>query len=257
MIGLNTVRREHWLWLMSAALSLLNLFLNMLILGAWPLIGSGLHFKIAFPTSIPTVSDVIANPQIQLTASSFGSFVLLAVLWLFTIYMTGGYLAGGMRALRGEIVDMSIFWADCQYFFQRMLLAGLFLILLTVVLFTLLAVIHPIVALIALIAVLLYLFFWQMAIVYEDMDLLAGLKRSHAIMKLYLSEVIALVITIGLASGITSLVLNWFAKYYTGYLLAVFIWSFVGAVLFIAVLHSYIELVKKHKLNGELACQIL
>lgn len=106
-------------------------------------------------------------------------------------------------------------------------------------------VIHSIVALVAACAAVIHLFFWEIAIVYEDLGLQAGLIRGHMIMRSSLGEVARLLITILLTSGIVSLLLTWLAQYYLGYLLAILIWSIIGASLYVAVIHCYSELVKR------------
>ncbi|HHW98725.1 MAG TPA: hypothetical protein GX738_03735 [Firmicutes bacterium] len=90
------------------------------------------------------------------------------------------------------------------------------------------------VALVAACVAVIHLF-WEIAIVYEDLGLQAGLIRGHTIMRSSLGEVARLLITILLTSGIVSLLLTWLAQYYLGCLLAILIWSIIGASLYVAV----------------------
>ncbi len=240
--GFDVVRKHHWLWLLPVVLSLGGLFLNMLLLGEWPLSPPGLHFKATIPASIPEIGNIIPGPNLGLASGSFGVFVLALVVTLFKTFLNAGYLAGGVRALKGESVDMPTFWADCQHFFKRSLLIGLLLLFAAPVSFAVLAAIHPIVALVAAFVAIIYLFFWQIAIVYEDLGLREGFTRGHTIMRENLSEIVPLLLIILLMSGVASLILSPLARYYWGHLLAILIWSFVGASLFIALIHRYSEL---------------
>lgn len=248
--GFDVVRKQHWLWLLPVVLSLGVLLLNMLSLGEWPLPEPGLQFRATIPSSIPEISGIISGPNLGLMSDSFGIFVILLAVMLFRIFLNAGYLAGGMRALRGEAVDMSTFWADCQHFFKRLLLIGLLLLFAAPISLVVLAAIHPIVALVAALVATIYLFFWEIAVVYEDLDLLAGFIRGHTIMRKNLYEVVLLVITVLSISGGVSLFVNSLAQYYWGYLLAILIWSVVGASLFIAVIHCYRELVERDVLQA-------
>lgn len=247
--GVALARKQHWLWLLPIAISLAGLLLSMLSLGEWPLPEPGLHLRATIPSSIPEISEIIAIPKLGLLSDSFGIFVILLAVLLFRLFLNAGYLAGGMRALRGESVDLPTFWADCKYFFKRLLLIGLLILLVVPISLVALALIHPIIALVAAVVAIMYLFFWEVAVVYEDLDLLAGFKRGHTIMRTYLGEIILLMLTVILISGAISLLLNWLAQTYWGYLLAILIWSIIGATLFIAVIHFYSELVQRDALQ--------
>lgn len=241
----DVVHKQRWLWLLPVVLSLGRLLLNMLLMGEWPLSGPGLQFRATIPASIPEIGDMISPQQARLASDSLGIFVLLLAVMLFKIFLSAGYLAGGMRALRGEPVDMPTFWADCQHFFKRVLLIGLLLLFAGTISLVVLAAIHPIVALVAAFVAIIYLFFWEIAVVYEDLDLREGFTRGHTIMRAYLGEVTLLLIAILSTSGIVSPLLNWLAQYYLGYLIAILIWSSIGASLFVAVIRCYCELVDR------------
>ncbi len=243
--GFNVVRKQHWLWLLPVVFSLGMLLVNMLFLEKWALPDLGFLLRVTIRASIPEIDDVIPRPNLGSTLDSFGVFVLALAISLLKSLLTAGYLAGGLRALRDEEVDMPTFWADCQHFFLRLLLIGLLWLLVSNIASNVLELVHPLVSSMVGVVTVIYLFFWEIAIVYEDLGLLAGFMKGLAIMCRNLGEVIRLLITIFLTSGVMSLLLNRLAQYYLGYLLAILVWSFIGASLYIAVLHCYSELEKR------------
>lgn len=104
------------------------------------------------------------------------------------------------------------------------------------------ALIHPLLILAAAPVVAAYLFFWEIAVVYEDLELREGFKQGHTIMRTYLSEFIVLVTILLIVTGAISIPLNWLAQTQLGYLAAILIWSVVGSTLFLCVLYYYHDL---------------
>ena len=245
------VRKHHWLWLLPVALSLFSLWLQLLVAGEQQLVPPGVQWKATIPTSIPTMSDILSSAQPDLATASPGKFLLMLPLMLIGTFLTGGYLAGGIRALHGEAVDWPTYWADCRRFFARLLLLDLLLLFVGILVLALIAAIHMLLFLIAVVAAFVYLFFWPIAIVREDLTIKEGFERGHTLLRANWSRVIPLLLIILLASGLASLPINWLAQSFHGYLVAMPIWSFIGSIFSVAVLCCYDQLVSREATEAQ------
>lgn len=115
------VRKHHWLWLLPVIISLAGLGINLLRLGLWPLTSPGFRIRVTLTSSLPLSGDILATPNLVTLSIPFGIFMLSLILLLIRLFLTGGYLAGAVRLLKGESIDAASFWSDCRYFFGRLL----------------------------------------------------------------------------------------------------------------------------------------
>ncbi len=237
------VRRHKWVWLVPTALGLGWLMISLL-LGAIPAVKEGVHFKFTVPNGMPSLDSILQMQQQPINEAMGGPVLLLTVIGMaIGAFLTGGWLAGVFSALRQQDTDQAEFMENCQRFFGRLLAARLitFVVMVFGVL-TLAMVLGPLVFVLMLVA-LIYTFFWELAIVREDLSVSEGFTRGHRLLTGRLGEVLGFLLPIGLLTGFLSVFANLLAQSFVGYVLMIPVWSFIGGGFSVAVAALYDRLV--------------
>ncbi|MFZ7103713.1 MAG: hypothetical protein ACOWWO_13810 [Peptococcaceae bacterium] len=236
-LGFKILRENLWLWLVAIGFNMMLYVLN-LVCNNLPLVPPGIHLKFAMPNNIPEMSGILQQPQTQGININF-SLLSLVIAPL----LAGGFLAGIFKIIKGETMTKEIFGQDCKYFFIRLLGVNIltFLFMLAALLP---AFLFPPLAIISLIFVMYYTYFWQLALVKEDLQIMEAFHRGHTIFKDNLSRVIGLLFPIAILSAFIGVPLNILAQEPLGYLLAIILWTFSGSILAIAVISLFADLQK-------------
>lgn len=240
-LGFKILKENIWLGFIPLCL---NLFIYLIEISTkkLPLVPSGIHLKFAMPNSIPEMSGILQQPQTS------GFNIDLSIIALFIApFLVGGFLTSIINLYQEQQVTKDTFVENCIYFFARLLGANILTFLLMIVTF-LPAFIFPPFVIISLVIILYYTYFWQLALVTEDLQIMDALVVGKDLLKANLSQVARLLIPIALLSAVISLPLNILGQNPLGYLLAIFIWSFVGTIFAIATISLFVDLAKNPEL---------
>lgn len=237
-VGGNLVRRNPWTWLLAAALSTFGLFESM-VFGLAPLVKGGFSIKFTVPLGIPDLSSILQGQTSELGAGVGGAGLLLGLLGLLlNAYLSGGYLGGIFRLLRGRAVAPQDFWTDCQGYFVRMVLVEVLTLMSVIMAGSMSFVLGPLV-IIAIFFLLSVTFFWQFAVVRDNLSLERAISRGWWLMRSNFREVLGLILLVFLLTGAVSLLANFLAQTFTGYLVDILVWASIGSAFSAAVCSLY------------------
>lgn len=199
----------------------------------------GVHLKFTVPAGMPDVDSILAQEQLDTAIYVKPSLLIFIIInMLVNAYFSGGWLSLVFSAIKGENADPSGLWERSRYFCGRLLMARILTLLLGIVMVFSAFILGPL-AVILPVALLILTFFWEQAIVCEDLLLGEGFTRGHEVLRANLGEVFMVALAIGLFSTLASLVANLIVQNMLGYLLVIPIWSFVGGVFSVAMCALY------------------
>lgn len=244
--GFEVVRRHSWAWLLPTALSLIGLMISLTV-GLLPVVKPGIHLKLVVPNGMPTVDSIL-----QLETSDLGVAVSPSVLLItlfsmaLSAFLSGGWLSGVFAAIKGQadVLNQETFMERGRYFFGRLLGARVLTFIGTLVaVFGVGLLLGPL-ALLMLLVAMVFTFFWELAIVREDLSIGDGFSRGYQLMRANLGEVISTALPIALASALISAVANLMAQSFIGYVALIPIWSFIGGAFAVNICGLYDRLVE-------------
>jgi len=245
--GFRVLRKNRWIWLLPTVLSLVSLLLTPLF-GFFPTVQRGIHIKFAVPTGMPDLDSILKLEQMNIGVPVRPQMLLFALISILVdTFFTGGWLAMVFAALRGTEPDKTDLWEQSRYFFSRLLLTRILTLLVGIFGLVLLAIFLGPLAFILLILAfvgLMYVFFWELAIVGEDLSVGEGFTRGYEVLRANLGEVLRVVLPIALYTAIISLVANLIAQHILGYVLLIPVWSYIGGGFSAAICALYERLTK-------------
>jgi hypothetical protein len=224
-------------------LFLLPVILDLIIYG--PLIsrsGTTIHFKLTIPSSLPTIQNLLPDAA-ALSGEAAGGFsgistypgtilagTLAAALITLVVFpwLTGGYLGTIVQDIKKPAETMSFTRLAGKYF-MRLFLMQVLTIAAMFVLFPLFTV--PVLnffIFIGLLILLILLFFWDYSIVYDDLDVLAALKKAYRVFTANFGTLATILLPVALLLGLLSAITS--AMMYT--------WVFVPIIAAYAYLGS-------------------
>lgn len=236
-LGFKILKENLWLWAIPLGIDFLGLALAILT-NTLQLVPPGFHLKISVPNSLPSVANILKTSQTNGIELGGGSalFIVFIVLGPF---LAGGFLNTIFKILKNNTADKASFLADCKYYFLRLLGVSIltFLFFLAVTLPAML--IFPLLGIVAILFIMYLTYFWQMSLVYHDLEIMEAFSKGREFFKNNFSQILSLFIPIAIFAGIISIPLNTMAQDVLGYALAILIWSFVGSIFAIAVISLY------------------
>lgn len=243
------IRKHKWLWLLPTVLSLVGL-LFALLLGSFPTVKPGFHLKVTVPNGMPSLDSILQLEQMSTTTALTAPTILLALASLVvSTFFSGGWLAAVFAALRGQELTQEELWEQARYFFGRLLVSRLLTVFGTIFGILFLAMIlGPIVVLLA-VAIVIYIFFWELAIVCEDLSVGEGFTRGHQLLRANFWEVLGTLLPMALLCAMFSAIANFIAQTPLGYVLLIPIWSYLGGSLAVMVCGLYRELTQRPMLT--------
>jgi len=234
-LGFRILKENVWLGWVALALNFFVYFIEV-ITKSLPLVPSGFHLKFAMPNGIPEMSSILQQPQVQGVNINFSIIALI-----ISPFILGGFLKAIYRLLENEETDKEVFIADSKYFFLRLLSVNVITFLLMMVAMLPFLAFPPLI--IFLIIFFVYLtYFWQLALVKDDLEILEAINKGKAVFKNNLSQVLGQMFTVAIISAIVGVPLNIMGQSVIGYGLAIIIWSFVGIGLSISIISLYNDL---------------
>lgn len=230
-----------WLWLVPFALAMYS-FVWSLRMGLWPIVKPGLNFKFGVPVGLPIMSQVIQERLgVGQTVGLAGG--LTAVLSLaIDAYLSGGWLTAIFKLIAGETVSFDDFVRGSSRNFLPLAALRLVNILVLTVLVLPLGMLFWPLAFAALIGILALTFFWQIAVVKENLGVLSGLWRGWAVLRSNFREVLPLAALTGILSSLISAIINQLAQTKFTYPIGVVAWMVIGSVFTVAVCALYTSL---------------
>ena len=239
--GFGVVRKYKWIWLLPTLLSLAGLLLGLLF-SFVPIVKPGVHLKFTVPTGMPDVDSILKLEQTDIGALQPPLLLLTLISIIVNAFFSGGWLAMVFAALRGEEAAQINFWGRSRYFFGRLFAARVLTVLVGIFGLLFLALLLGPLALLLLVLVPLaiaYTFFWELAIVCENLSVGEGFTRGYQVMRANVGEVLQVALPIALFSAVASLIANLVAQHIYGYILLIPIWAFVGSVFSVAICALY------------------
>ena len=231
------VRDNFWLWLLPLAIVMLGFFWS-LSMALWPLVKPGFHLKFVVPVGLPSMAQILQQQEVPLIGGS-GLVLLGGLAGIISLgvsaFVSGGWLHSAFRLLNGEQVLQEEFLAASAKFLLRLVGLRLLNILLVTVVVLPLGMIFPPFALFAILFAMALTFFWEIAIVKEDLGVIGGLQRGWEVFKANVSEVLSLALLTGFATAVLSIIINGLAQSMAGYPLAAVSWIFISSVFSVAV----------------------
>ena len=107
---------------------------------------------------------------------------------------------------------------------------------------SMLLLVFPPLVIVAIIFFVYLTYFWQLALVKDDLEILEALNKGKTVFKNNLSPVLGQIFTVAIISAIVGVPLNIMGQSVIGYGLAIIIWSFVGIGLSISIISLYDDL---------------
>ncbi|MFZ5943078.1 MAG: hypothetical protein ACOYVD_03135 [Bacillota bacterium] len=240
-LGFKVLQENLWLWFVALGLNLLVFFVGI-ITKTLKLVPPGIHLKLGMPNGIPEMSNILQQPQthgINIDLSpAFIVFILVAP------YLAGGFISSIFNILKGYEISKETFMSDCKYFYLRMLAVNILTLLLLLAAF-LPALIFPPLIIVSIIFVMFYTYFWQLALIRDDLEIGEALYKGKSLFKDNLSNVLGLLIQIAVLSAIVSIPLNILGQNVMGYLFSILIWTYLGSIFVIAVISLFKDLEEK------------
>ena len=154
-------------------------------------------------------------------------------------FFSGGWLATVFAALRGQELTSKELLEQSRYFFGRLLAARLLTLLVSLIGLLILAIIFWPLIFVLVVAMLIYTFFWELAIVCEDLSAAEGFTRGHQLLWANLGEVLGALLPIAVLCAMISVIANFMAQTPLGYVLLIPIWSYLGGILAVIVCDFY------------------
>lgn len=238
-------RKHKWLWLLPTVLSLAGL-LVALLLGFFPTVKTGFHLKFYVPSGMPSLGSILQLEQLEISTAVTAPTLLFVIGSLVVnTFFSGGWLATVFAALRGQELTREELWEQSRYFFGRLLVSRLLTLFGTIFgLLFLAMILGPIVLLLA-VAILFYTFFWELAIVCEDLSVGEGFTRGHQLLRANFGEVLGTLLPMAVLCAMFSAIANFIAQTPLGYVLLIPIWSYLGGSLSVMVCGLYKELTQR------------
>lgn len=240
------VRKHSWVWLLPAALSLLGLMISLTV-GLLPAVKPGINFKSVVPNGMPTVDSILQVETSDLGVAISPSVLLITLFSLvLSAFLSGGWMSGVFSAIRGQsdVLSQEQFMERSRYFFGRLLGARVLTFVGTLVgVLTVGLLLGPL-ALLMLLVAMVFTFFWELAIVREDLSLGDGFTRGYQLLRANLGEVFSTALPIALGSALFSVPANLIAQSFIGYVALIPVWSFVGSAFAVSICGLYDHLVQ-------------
>ncbi|KJS21341.1 MAG: hypothetical protein VR72_11395 [Clostridiaceae bacterium BRH_c20a] len=233
-LGFRILKENLWLGWVALAFNFFVFFIE-LITKSLPLVPPGFHLKFAMPNGIPEMSSILQQPQVQGININLSSIALI-----ISPFLVGGFLSAIYRLLENKKTDKEIFIEDSKHFFLRLLSINVIIFLL--MLASMLLLVFPPLVIVAIIFFVYLTYFWQLALVKDDLEILEALNKGKTVFKNNLSPVLGQMFTVAIISAIVGVPLNIMGQSVIGYGLAIIIWSFVGIGLSISIISLYDDL---------------
>ncbi|MDA8234640.1 MAG: hypothetical protein M0Z31_07585 [Clostridia bacterium] len=209
---------------------------------SWP----ALDYLLPQPVTGPSLAH-LARPDLGLEPfSDLKALALIVILTVIGAYLKGGFLGLVKNALAGQELNIKDFLEYGIKFFNRFLKLGLILLLAEGVywwyMFPAAKEVQPVIIL-SLISgytlIHLVMLFTSVAIVFQDLPLWDGVKKSWTTLRVHGRVVIPFVLYGALVNGLVAIPLNWAVSTVPGLLGAAGIYAIVGSGLAAGLMYLY------------------
>lgn len=237
----------RFLWLI-----LVPIILDLLKFGDILRRPKGFAFKLAVPSVIPSLTQILADPPAQQGGFTInfpfaglgGAFILLALLLLLLgAFLKGGFLGCVLAGINEQEVAVDTFISYSKKFFGRFIAQILIIFFFTMVIGLTFLALGPL-ALLLLIGYMilsLLLIFWDYIVVAEDVALIEAAKMSWDLVRQNMGKVFGFVLPIMAITALFGVLANVITASVILAILAIVAYGYYGTAVVFAMMSFYME----------------